>query len=226
MGIQCLSMENKTKKIVNYYQKSMIELDKMKRENKDYSIALHACCGPCSTHPIEFLSQYFKNIVIIFNNSNIYPSEEYIRRLNELKKYVEVFNAENHGKIELVEFEYDNDNFNKILGQFGPQKEGLERCQTCYRIRMDQAYKYANDMGIDYFTTVMTISRQKNSQILNEIGIELSQKYNTKYFASDFKKKKGIDRKKELVEKYNMYNQEYCGCIYSYSEYLKKSEGK
>lgn len=219
-------MEITNKKIINYYQKSMIEIDKMKRENKDYTIALHVCCGPCSTHPIEFLSQYFKNIVIIYNNSNIYPSNEYYRRLDELKKFIDVFNAENKGSIELIEFEYENEDYNQFLKRYGPQKEGKERCFACYEKRMKQAYEYANRRGIDYFTTVMTISRQKNSQILNEIGIKLSQKYATKYFVSDFKKKKGIDRKKELIEKYNMYNQEYCGCVYSYNEYLKKIEGK
>ena len=217
-------MEMSNKKIVNYYQKSMIEIDKMKRENKDYSIVIHACCGPCSTHPIEFLSQYFKNIVIIYNNSNIYPSEEYQRRLEELVKYIDIFNSQNEAEIRLVKFDYDNENYNKILATFGPQKEGGERCKTCYRTRMEEAYRFADENGFDYFTTVMTISRQKNSQVINEIGIELSKKYKTKYFVSDFKKKKGIDRKKELIEQYGMYNQEYCGCVYSYSEYLKKAE--
>ena len=215
-------MENKQKKIVNYYQKSMIELDKIKRDNKDVSICLHVCCGPCSTHPLEFLTQYFKNIVLVYNNSNIYPSEEYARRLEELERYIDIFNKENEGKIELVKFDYDNVSYNQFLGQYGAIKEGGIRCIECYKKRMDQAYKYANDRGLDYFTTVMTISRQKNSQILNEIGLELSKKYTTKYFVSDFKKKKGIDRKKELIEKYNMYNQEYCGCIYSYQEYKVK----
>ena len=77
MEIQCLFMENSTK---NYYQKSMIELDKMKRESKEFSICLHVCCGPCLTYPLEFLLQYFKNIVIVYNNSNIYPQREYQRR--------------------------------------------------------------------------------------------------------------------------------------------------
>ena len=219
-------MEMTNKKVVNYYQKSMIEIDKMKRENKEYSICLHVCCGPCSTHPLEFLSQYFKNIVLVFNNSNIYPSNEYARRYEELVKFVDIFNKENEGKITLVKFDYDNEKYNEFLSVYGPQKEGKERCFACYRKRMSEAYDYADKIGVDYFATIMTISRQKNSQILNEIGIELSKNHQAKYFVSDFKKKKGIDRKKELIEKYNMYNQEYCGCVYSYSEYLKKMSEK
>ena len=212
-------MENNTK---NYYQKCMIELDKMKRENRDFSICLHVCCGPCSTHPIEFLSQYFKNIVIVYNNSNIFPSEEYQRRYEELVKYVDLFNKQNNGQIKLVKFEYDNLSYNQFLAQYGPQKEGNERCFACYEKRMEEVYKYADEIGVDYFATVMTISRQKNSQKLNEIGLMLEKKHKAKYLVSDFKKKKGIDRKIELVKEFGMYNQEYCGCIYSYKEYLDK----
>ena len=87
---------------------------------------------------------------------------------------------------------------------------------------MEEVYKYADEIGVDYFATVMTISRQKNSQKLNEIGLMLEKKHKAKYLVSDFKKKKGIDRKIELVKEFGMYNQEYCGCIYSYKEYLDK----
>ena len=213
-------MENNTK---NYYQKCMIELDKMKRENKDYSICLHVCCGPCLTYPLEFLSQYFKSIVIVYNNSNIYPSEEYQRRYEELVKFVDVFNKKNKGEIKLVKFDYDNKSYNEFLGQYGAQKEGGERCFACYQKRMKEVYDFADEIGVDYFTTVMTISRQKNSQKINLIGLELQKTHAAKYFISDFKKKKGIDRKQELIKEYNMYNQEYCGCVYSYKEYLNKA---
>ena len=181
-------------------------------------ILLHSCCGPCSTHPLEFLTQYFKNIVLVYNNSNIYPSEEYSRRLEELERYIEIFNRENNGKIELIKFDYDNLSYNQFLGRYGAVKEGGIRCIECYKKRMDEAYKYANDRGLDYFTTVMTISRQKNSQILNEIGLELSKKYTTKYFVSDFKKKNGYKRSLELSKEYGLYRQDYCGCIYSKQE--------
>ena len=84
---------------------------------------------------------------------------------------------------------------------------------------MDEAYAYAEKNHFDYFTTVMTISRQKNSEVLNEIGEKLSRKYpNTRYFFSDFKKKKGMDRSVELSSQYGLYKQNYCGCIYSYNK--------
>lgn len=208
--------------VKNYYQKGMIELDKISRENRDFSICLHVCCGPCLTYPIEVLSQYFKSIVIVYNNSNIYPSEEYHRRFEELVKFIDAFNNENKGEIKLINFEYDNKSYNQFLSDYGAEKEGGERCFACYKKRMSEVYDYADKIGVDYFTTIMTISRQKNSQKINEIGFELEQTHKTKYLFSDFKKKKGIDRKVELTKKYNMYNQLYCGCIYSYKEYLDK----
>ena len=127
---------------------------------------------------------------------------------------------ENNEDANNISDEYDNLSYNQFLAQYGPQKEGNERCFACYEKRMEEVYKYADEIGVDYFATVMTISRQKNSQKLNEIGLMLEKKHKAKYLVSDFKKKKGIDRKIELVKEFGMYNQEYCGCIYSYKEYL------
>lgn len=209
--------------VKNYYQLSKIEIDKIIRENKRPSLALHACCAPCSTFPLEFLTPFF-DVTILYVNSNIYPLEEYNRRLNELKKYLNIFNSKSEYEVKLVEFEYKNEEYTSKLEPLKDQKEGQDRCKLCYALRMDQAYSYANEKGFDYFSTVMTISRQKNSQILNQIGLNLSKKYQTKYFFSDFKKKKGIDRSLEIRKEYNLYNQEYCGCIYSYQKYLEENK--
>lgn len=204
-----------------YYDKSLEELEDIKTRKKRPSLGIHVCCGPCFTFPLEFLSPYFK-IYILYANSNIYPKEEFDRRLGELTRYVNQYNLDNNSDVELVVFEYDNEEFMKDLSEYSNEKEGSTRCFLCYEKRMDLCYKYADEHNLDYFTTVMTISRQKNSYKLNEIGEKLSKKYKTKYFFSDFKKKQGIDRATELRKQYNMYNQLYCGCIYSYNEYLKK----
>lgn len=207
--------------VKNYYQLSQIEIDKIKRECKRPTLALHACCAPCSTFPLEFLTPIFE-VTILYPNPNIYPKEEYLKRLNELKKYIAIFNSEHNQNVKLVEFEYDNEKYNEVFYRYYDQDEGQQRCQMCYRLRMDRAYKFANENHFDYFTTVMTISRQKNSQVLNQIGKELSSKYTTKYFYSDFKKKKGIDRSQELRKEYKLYNQLYCGCKISYEKFLIK----
>lgn len=213
-----------TKRKINYYKESLVELEKIKKEGIKPTIAVHACCGPCSAFPIEFLVEYFSKVTILFDNSNIYPSSEYVRRKEELIRYVEIFNSKHNTNVEVVIFNYDNESYNEMLDQFGDMDEGLSRCFQCYRKRMENCYRYADMHGYDYFCTVMTISRQKSSQVMNEIGIDLSKDFKTKYFLSDFKKNKGIDRAREIRIEYEMYNQEYCGCIYSYKRYLAKKE--
>ena len=206
-----------------YYDLSIHTIEEIKKNNVRPTLGIHVCCGPCMAFPLEFLSKYFK-VVILFSNSNIYPNEEYFRRLDELKRYVNIFNEKNNGDTEVVEFDYNNEEYNKCLVSLKDEKEGGKRCLKCYEMRMDRTYKYADEKGFDYFTTVMTISRQKSSLIMNQIGERLSKKYQTKYFYSDFKKKKGAERGQEIVKEYNMYSQQYCGCIYSYNEYLTRKK--
>ena len=200
-----------------YYRMMEESLKEIKKLDKKPSLLLHSCCAPCNAYPLELLVEYF-DLTLMYNNSNIYPFEEYSRRLNELKKYVEFINNKYNVNIKMVETPYINEDFTKLLEPYKEQKEGQDRCKLCYKVRMNEAYKYASENNFDYFTTVMTISRQKNSIVLNNIGIELSKLYpNTKYFISDFKKNKGIDKGLEIAKEHNMYRQDYCGCIYSYN---------
>ena len=220
MEIQCLFMDKK----INYYFESEKELKVVDTLKKKPSLLLHACCGPCSTFPLTYLCPHF-DVTIMFNNSNIYPESEYIRRLEELKKFLTYFKRDYGYEVKLVVREYDNDKYNQDLEPYKDQAEGLTRCFICYEKRMDDAYKYADENHFDYFTTVMTISRQKNSQVLNQIGSKLSKKYpNVKYFHSDFKKNKGIDIARDMRIKYDLYQQLYCGCKYTYEKGLKKEE--
>ena len=199
-----------------YYRMMEESLKEIKKERKKPTLLLHSCCAPCNAYPLELLVEYF-DLTLMYNNSNIYPEKEYIRRLDELKKYVDFINNKYNVQIKLIETPYNNLEYNKILEPFKDQKEGMDRCKLCYKTRMNEAYKYASENNFDYFTTVMTISRQKNSIVLNNIGIELSKLYpTTKYFISDFKKNKGIDKGLEIAKEHNMYRQDYCGCIYSY----------
>jgi len=204
-----------------YYRMMEESLKEIKKLDKKPSLLLHSCCAPCNAYPLELLVEYF-DLTLMYNNSNIYPFEEYSRRLDELKKYVDFINNKYNVNIKMIETPYINEDFTKLLEPYKEQKEGQDRCKLCYKIRMNEAYKYASENNFDYFTTVMTISRQKNSIILNNIGIELSKLYpNTKYFISDFKKNKGIDKGLEIAKEHNMYRQDYCGCIYSYNSRKK-----
>ena len=205
--MQCLSMEE-TK--INY-QKEQEKLLKVLKENGEKpTLLLHVCCGPCFTYPFELIKDYLK-ITIIYNNSNIYPEEEYNRRLNELKGYLKAISAD----IKVIEFAYDNLNYNKDLEPYADQREGMDRCRICFRKRLGQAIELADERGYDYVGTVMSISRFKNSQDLNKIGFELSKGKRVKWLPADFKKNGGYEKSLDIVRKYGLYFQHYCGCKFS-----------
>lgn len=193
----------------NYYFNLMVDsLTKQDKQNKK-KLLLHSCCAPCNGWVVMMLSEYF-DLTLYFNNSNIYPIAEYIRRLEELKSFVKKFDP----NIEIVDNPY-NAKYQMDYFDLRNVREGSERCFLCYERRMNEAYDYADRHNFDYFTTVMSISRQKNSQKLNEIGEKLSVSHQTKYFFSDFKKGGGMQMALDVSKQFAMYRQYYCGCIYS-----------
>lgn len=204
------------------YQKSFFEiLEKLPTTEQKPKLLLHACCGPCFTIPYEELKDHF-DVTILYNNSNIYPEEEYWRRLKELKKYV----SDVCPQVNIIEMPYDNTTYNKDLEPMADQAEGHERCRTCFRKRLSFGYQYAVEHDFDYFGTVMTISRYKNAQDINRIGFELqnAQKEGckTKWLPADFKKNNGYENSLIIIREHNMYFQEYCGCVYSYRKKISE----
>ncbi len=195
--------------MINY----QLELEKTLKEIKGTKpkLLLHVCCAPCSSYVLTYLCDYF-DITILYYNPNISPYEEYEKRLNEAKRLVKELNKEN---IHIMECDYENEKFENIAKGLEDAPEGGIRCRKCYKLRIEKAAKYAKENNFDYFTTTLTISPLKNSQVLNQIGRELEEKYNIKYLYSDFKKKEGYKTSIILSKKYNLYRQNYCGCIYS-----------
>ena len=197
------------------YQKELEKIIEKLDLNSRPKLLLHACCGPCSSYVVEYLSKYF-DITIYYYNPNIYPKEEYTRRLNELKKFMSIFN----NNINVIEEIYNEEDYNSAVKNLEHLGEKSIRCYNCYEFRMDKAAKYARENNYDYFTTTLSISPHKNSKWINEIGSLLEQKYNIKYLYSDFKKREGYKRSLELSKEYNLYRQDYCGCKYSKKERL------
>ena len=192
------------------YQLKLEELVK----NLDYvpKLLLHSCCAPCSSRCIEFLSEYF-DITVLYYNPNISPEEEYEKRKQEQIKFINEFNSKN--KLDFMDIEYNYDDFLNIARGMEKEKEGGPRCFKCYNLRLEKTAQVAKENNYDYFGTTLTVSPYKNSQVLNQIGEELSKKYDIKYLYSDFKKNEGYKRSIELSKVYNLYRQDYCGCIYS-----------
>ncbi len=191
-----------------YYEMMLSELAKQDT-NKKKRLLLHSCCAPCNGYVVKYLSEYF-DLTLYFNNSNIFPQSEYTRRLEELKRFVSEFNQD----IAIIETPY-NIEYQKDFFNLSDEMEGGSRCKACYTRRMKEAYSYADQEGFDYFTTVMSISSHKDSIVLNQIGEILAKDYKTKYFYSDFKKNNGILKASEVAREYQMYRQDYCGCVYS-----------
>lgn len=201
------------------YQKKLDEiLEELKGNEKVPTLLLHACCAPCSSYVLEYLSNYFK-ITIYYYNPNIYPVDEYTRRINELKEFVKVFKTKN--EVSFKEEEYKIEAFYKSVKGLEKLGERSERCYNCYKFRMERSAIYAKENNYDYFTTTLSISPYKNSNWINEIGALLEEKYGIKYLYSDFKKRNGYKRSLELSKIYNLYRQSYCGCVYSKEERLK-----
>jgi hypothetical protein len=192
-------------------------------ENLDYvpKLLLHSCCAPCSSRCIEFLSDYF-DITVLYYNPNISPEEEYEKRKEEQIRFLKEFPSKN--KLDILDVEYNYNDFLNIAKGLENVKEGGARCFKCYKLRLEKTAILAKQNNFDYFATTLTVSPYKNSKVLNEIGALLEEKYNIPYLYSDFKKKEGYKRSIELAKKYNLYRQDYCGCIYSMIERRDKVE--
>ena len=172
------------------------------------TILLHSCCGPCSSSVIERLKNYF-DITVLYYNPNIEPLEEYIKRKNEQIRLL------NELSVNYLDIEYLNDEYHAKIAGFENEPENGLRCPLCYELRMEKTAKLAKENNFDYFGTTLTVSPHKPSKIINEIGLKLQEKYDIPYLLSDFKKEDGYKRSIELSKEYNLYRQDYCGCLYS-----------
>lgn len=197
---------------MNYQKILDKELEKIQSSNTTPTLLLHSCCAPCSSYVIEYLSKYFK-ITVFYYNPNISPDNEYRYRADEQKRLIESMSLEN--PVEFLEGEYNPADFFEASKGLEDAPEGGARCAKCFNLRLSKTAETAQQGNYDYFTTTLTISPLKNAQLINNIGKELSNKYNVPYLLSDFKKKNGYKRSIVLSKEYNLYRQNYCGCIFS-----------
>ena len=186
------------------YQKELENI--INNLNGRKTLLLHSCCAPCSSYVISYLKDYF-DITILYYNPNIEPFEEYEKRKKEQIKLCNEFG------IKVMDCDYDNDLFHEVVCGLENEIEGGPRCFKCYLLRLKKTASLAKEY--DYFGTTLTVSPFKNSKKLNEIGLNLEKEYQVKYLVSDFKKNDGYKKSIELSKKYDLYRQDFCGCIYS-----------
>ena len=205
------------------------ELEKLiaAKDRKWNKLLLHSCCAPCSSYVLEYLREYF-DITVFYYNPNITEDVEYQKRVEEQKRLIETYNEQiekqdfpgmrstrKAKKIEVIDGDYEPENFYRMAKGLEQCPEGGERCFGCYELRLRKTAELAAAEKIDWFNTTLTISPLKNARKLNEIGERLGKEYGVFFLPSDFKKKDGYKRSIELSAQFGLYRQNYCGCVYS-----------
>lgn len=197
---------------INYQLELDKIINKIEGENTTKSLLLHSCCAPCSSYVLAYLNKYF-NITVFYYNPNITNKEEYLKRKQEQIRLISELPAIN--KINILDADYKPEKFFEISKGLEDCREGGERCFKCYKLRLEATAKAAKENSFNYFCTTLTISPLKNAQKINEMGQMLGDEYQISFLPSDFKKKEGFKKSIELSSQYNLYRQNYCGCIYS-----------
>ena len=204
---------------MNYQKELEKRIEQLQKEQKVPRLLLHSCCAPCSSHVLEYLSNYF-DITVFYYNPNIFPESEYTKRIVEQQKLISDMPMKYPASF--IAGTYESARFYAMAKRMEDVKEGGARCFGCYALRLEETAKLAKEGEFDYFTTTLSISPLKNAEKLNEIGLKLADKYGVSYLPSDFKKKNGYKRSIELSKEYGLYRQDYCGCEFSQRNGINK----
>jgi hypothetical protein len=206
---------------INYQHRLDEEIASLQKDGRIPRLLMHSCCAPCSSYCLAYLAEFF-HITIYYYNPNISPEEEYQKRVSEQKRLITQLPVKY--PVEFVQDIYEPEVFFHMAKGLEKEPEGGERCFRCYELRQRKAAEYAAREKFDYFTTTLSVSPHKNAAKLNEIGQKLAEEYGVTYLVSDFKKKGGYLKSIELSGKYDLYRQDYCGCIYSQEERKQKKQ--
>lgn len=201
--------------VVNY-DKLMTET--VKGLGRKPTLLLHSCCAPCSSYCIEELVKFFR-LTVFYYNPNIDTDEEYEKRKNEQKRFIAEFAPE----VEFIGEEHESEEFYKAVKGLENEPEGGKRCRVCFALRLSRTAEKAKENGYEFFATTLTISPLKNAKVINEVGLELERTYGVKYLPTDFKKRGGYLRSTVLSQRYGIYRQDYCGCVFSRESRTEKN---
>lgn len=182
------------------------------------TLLLHSCCAPCSSYCIEELVKFFR-LTVFYYNPNIDTDEEYEKRKNEQKRFIAEFAPE----VEFIGEEHESEEFYKAVKGLENEPEGGKRCRVCFALRLSKTAEKAKENGYEFFATTLTISPLKNAKVINEVGLELERTYGVKYLPTDFKKRGGYLRSTVLSQRYGIYRQDYCGCVFSRESRTEKN---
>ena len=197
------------------YQKQMDAVVASLPQGERPRLLLQSCCGPCSSYVLEALTPYFR-VTVLYYNPNIQPRAEYDLRLENQRKIIAALPTPS--AVDILECEYDGEKYDTAVRGLEAEPEGGARCTVCFRLRLEETAKRASELGYDWFCTTLTVSPHKDAERLNQIGKALGERYGVPFLPSDFKKREGYKRSIQLSKEYDLYRQDYCGCLYSKSE--------
>ncbi len=201
---------------INYQRELDQLIEEIEAEGKVPTLLLHSCCAPCSSYCIEYLSQFFA-ITVFYYNPNIYPDEEYFHRVKEQQRFIREFPTKH--PVSFIEGDFEKERFySEVAKGLEKEPERGARCTKCFELRLGETAKRAAAEGMDYFATTLTISPMKDVELLNSIGAAMGERYGVEYLATEFRKKNGYLRSTQISKEYDMYRQDYCGCVYSFQE--------
>ena len=179
----------------------------------DATLLLHSCCGPCSSYVLSYLSRYFSRITVLFYNPCIHPEREFEHRLAVQKQLIDQMPM--GCPVDLLVPPYEPQTFFDMVKGYEDCPEGGDRCQKCFEQRLQKTAELADEMQYTYFATTLTVSPHKNAVVINRVGQRAQESKRTLYLPSDFKKKEGYKQSLQLSKTYDLYRQDYCGCVYS-----------
>lgn len=205
----------------NYAKELEYLIEKNQEQGRVPTLLLHACCAPCSSAVLEYLSRFFA-ITLLYYNPNIAPYEEYEKREAELRRLVREMDVVH--PVQLLPCSYDGQAYCQAVEGLEGEPEGGKRCTACFRLRLEYTARQAAKLHFDYFTTTLSISPLKNARLLNQLGEEMGEKYGVAHLPSDFKKKDGYKRSVGLSKVYGLYRQDYCGCVFSKAQRQREKE--
>lgn len=194
------------------YQKQMDAVVASLPQGERPRLLLQSCCGPCSSYVLEALTPYFR-VTVLYYNPNIQPREEYDLRLENQRKIIAALPTPS--EVDILECDYDGEKYDAAVKGLESEPEGGARCTVCFRLRLEETAKRASKLGYDFFCTTLTVSPHKDAERLNQIGRALGERYGVPFLPSDFKKREGYKRSIQLSKEYDLYRQDYCGCLFS-----------
>lgn len=198
---------------INYQKETDLILAQLPKERIPV-LFLHACCAPCSSYVLEYLQQYFA-ITLFFYNPNIVPQVEYLHRKEELCRLIQEMPHQN--AVRVIDGDYVPERFYTLAKGLEQEPERGTRCQKCISHRLEETFLAAVQQPVqpDFVCTTLSISPHKDAYFINEEGERLAKLYGIPWLFSDFKKKGGYQRSIVLSKEYELYRQNYCGCVFS-----------